>query len=372
MKKWLAVILTLCMVMSLAACGKKEEEPAKAPAEVPAETPAEIPAEEPKDRVFVDSLGCEVTIPAQIDKIAVSGPMAQIVLFALCPDKLVGIANEWNAGSELILDQKYYELPVLGQLYGGKGELNLETLLSSEAQVVIDVGQPKGDAAGDLDALQAQTGLPFIHITADTATAGEAYRTLGELLGMEAEAEALAEYYEGVYQTAVDLSERVEKTRLLYVTGSTGQNVIAKDAYHAEIIDLLSDNQAVVDSPSSKGTGNEVSMEQILLWDPDVILFSSESCFDTVADDPAWQEVTAIRNGTYYEVPFSVYNWMGFPPSVQRCPGMLWMGKLLYPEAAEYDLYESVAEYYELFYHSELPEDLYSELVANSIGKQAG
>jgi len=362
MKKYISCLLVLSLLLSLAACGGKQE---------PSAPVTSAPAETEQTRVFTDSLGREVTVPAQIDKIALSGPMAQIVLFALCPDKLVGIANDWNAGSDQFLNREYFELPVLGQLYGGKGELNLETLLSSGAQVVIDVGQPKGDMAGDLDALQEQTGLPFIHITADTATAGDAYRTLGELLDMEQEAEALASYYEGVYGQAVALSERVEKVDLLYVTGATGQNVIAQGAYHAEIIDLLSNNLAVVDAPSSKGTGNEVSMEQILLWDPDVILFSSDSCYDTVASDPAWQEVTAIQNGTYYEVPFGVYNWMGFPPSVQRCPGMLWMGKLLYPEAAEYDLYESVAEYYELFYHSQLSEELYNTLVADSIGKQA-
>ena len=59
---------------------------------------------------------------------------------------------------------------------------------------------------------------------------------------------------------------------------------------------------------------------------------------------------------------------MGFPPSVQRYLGMLWMAKLLYPESAEYDLYAEAAEYFRLFYHSELTEAQYGALVANSIG----
>ena len=41
MKKLFALILTLAMVLSLAACGSKEEKPAETPSETPSETPAE-------------------------------------------------------------------------------------------------------------------------------------------------------------------------------------------------------------------------------------------------------------------------------------------------------------------------------------------
>ncbi len=110
-------------------------------------------------------------------------------------------------------------------------------------------------------------------------------------------------------------------------------------------------------------------MEQILLWNPDVIIFAPESIYGTVGADKTWQDVTAIANGDYYEVPFGPYNWMGFPPSVQRYLGMMWMAQLLYPEVAQYDLYSEVARYYELFYHCDLTEAQYNVLVANSINE---
>lgn len=322
-------------------------------------------------RTFTDSVGRTVELPAAIDKVAVSGPLAQIVLFALCPDKLVGIASKWDATAEQYLKTEYYDLPVLGQLYGGKGELNLETLLNSGAQVVIDVGEPKKTIVEDLDALQEQTGVPFVHVTALTATMGDAYRKLGELLDMADEAEALAAYCDRVYARTVEIADSVEKKNLLYVTGDQGLNVIARGSYHAEVIDLLANNLAVVESPSSKGTGNEVDMEQILLWNPDVILFAPGSIYATVKDMPEWQTIPAIRNGEYYEVPFGPYNWMGFPPSVQRYLGMMWMSQLLYPDVAQYDLYGAVKEYYELFYHADLTAEQYDALVANSLDAQA-
>ncbi len=334
--------------------------------------PAALAEGEPATRTFTDSVGRTVELPAAIDKVAVSGPLAQIVLFALCPDKLVGIASKWDATAEQYLKTEYYDLPVLGQLYGGKGELNLETLLASGAQVVVDVGEPKKTIVEDLDALQEQTGIPFVHVTALTATMGDAYRALGELLGMEEEAEALAAYCDRVYARTLQIAESVEKKNLLYITGDQGLNVIAQGSYHAEVIDLLSNNLAVVESPSSKGTGNEVDMEQILLWDPDVILFAPGSIYADVKNRPEWQAVTAIRNGEYYEVPFGPYNWMGFPPSVQRYLGMMWMSQLLYPDVAQYDLYGAVKEYYELFYHCDLTFEQFDALVANSIWAQMG
>ena len=355
-QRLLALLLALVMTLSLAACGAQS-------------APTEDENTAPETRVFTDSVGREVTVPVQIDQVAVSGPMAQIVLFALCPDKLVGISNAWDESAAQYLDTEYYNLPLLGQLYGGKGELNLETLLESGAQVVIDVGEAKGSIVEDLDALQEQTTIPFVHIDAALATMDETYTLLGDLLGMPDEAKALADYCRSTYDRALTIADSVEKANLLYVTGDAGLNVIAQGSYHAEVIDLLSNNLAVVDDPSSKGTGNEVDMEQILNWNPDVILFAPDSIYDTVAGDAAWQGVTAIQNGAYYEVPMGPYNWMGFPPSVQRLLGMLWMAKVLYPAAADFDLYTEAAQYFKLFYHCDLTREQYDALVANSLGR---
>ena len=356
-QKLLALFLALVMTLSLAACGGQ------------ANTPAEDENTAAETRVFTDSTGREVTVPTQIDKVAISGPLAQIVVFALCPDKLVGVANEWDESAQQFLDEKYYNLPLLGQLYGGKGELNLETLLSSGVQVVIDVGEAKSTIVEDMDALQGQTGIPFVHIDAKLASMDETYTMLGDLLGMADEAKALADYCRTTYDSVKSAVDGVEKADLLYVTGDTGLNVIAQGSFHAEVIDMLGNNLAVVDEPSGKGSGNEVDMEQILNWNPDVILFAHGSIYATVGEDAAWQGVTAIQKGAYYEVPMGPYNWMGFPPSVQRLLGMQWMAKVLYPDAVDYDMYEAAGTYFRMFYHCDLTREQYDALVANSLGK---
>lgn len=376
MKKTLSLMLAvLFLLSSVFACSAPATPaptavpPTEAPAVLePTVAPTEAaPVEATVD--FTDSVGRVVKVPAQIERIAVAGPMSQIVVFAVAPDKLVGVSSKWSKEAAQYLDARYANLPELGQLYGGKGELNLETLLKSGAQVVIDVGEPKKSIVEDLDGLQKQTGLPFVHITGTLATMGDAYRKLGELLGMKDQAEVLASYCEKVYAQSVDLSKQVQKVNLLYITGDTGLNVIAQGSFHAEAIDLLANNLAVVAEPSGKGTGNETDLEQIIKWNPDVILFAPQSIYATVGQDPAWQSVNAIKNGRYYEVPFGPYNWMGFPPSAQRYLGLLWMSSLLYPETANIDLQTAVTEYFQLFYHSTLTAEQYQALVANSISK---
>lgn len=385
MKKTLCIALALFMLVNIAACGNKTAEATTAAETTAAATVAattaapataaatEAPTTEavPETRVWTDSVGREVELPAKVEKIALSGPLAQIVLYALAPEKLVGFSNDWGEKVQQYIPAEYLALPTLGQLYGGKGEINLEELLKADPDVVIDVGEPKKTIKEDLDALQEQTGIPFVHVTMTTETAGDAFRKLGDLLGLEDRAEEFAVYCEGVYKRAQDIMAKVgdNKANLLYVTGDAGLNVIAKDSYHAEIIDLLSNNLAVLEDPSSKGTGNEVDMEQILTWNPDVVVFAPGSIYSTVESMDEWKDINAIKDGKYYEVPFGPYNWMGFPPSVQRYLGVMWLPALLYPEYVDYDLKQEVKDYYKMFYHSDLTDEQYAELTANSIGK---
>ena len=321
------------------------------------------------ERVFVDDAGREVVLEENIERVVVTGPLGQIAVFAIAPDRLVGLCSAWDSASSAYIDTQKYDLPVIGQIYGGKGNVNLEELMAVNPQVVIDVGEPRGDIVEDLNMLQEQTGLAFVHISAYIDSLDRTYARLGELLGMPEEGKALADYCADVYARMKALSDRVEKKRLLYIVGVEGLGVIAKNSFHSAVIDMLSDNVAVLEAPSSKGTGNEVDMEQILEWDPDVILFSQSSAFESAGDDPLWQAVSAIAQDAYYDVPVGPYNWMGFPPGVQRLLGMLWMGKVLYPDAADYDMYEETVRHFELMYHCSLTREQYDALVAGSIGK---
>ena len=89
-----------------------------------------------------------------------------------------------------------------------------------------------------MDGLQEQTGLPFVHITL-TLAEPEAYAKLGELLNLEERGQEFADYCSNVYEKANAISMKWKK-ELALLAGENGLNVIAKDSFHAEVIDLLS------------------------------------------------------------------------------------------------------------------------------------
>ena len=356
MRRFLACLLVFGMLLTLTACGDTAD--ISAPGNM---------------QEFTDSTGRAVTIPARITKIAITGPLSQIYILPLAGDMLAGVCNEFSADAAVYLPEEIFKKTEIGQLYGGKGEMDLEALLTAAPDIVIDIGEPKDSIAADLTALTEQTGIPFVHIDATVQTAPEAYRALGKLLDREEKAEELAVWCETTYANMTAMMEKIDadgkRKTMLYCLGDKGTNVIAEGSFHAETINILSRNLAVVADVVSKGTGNEVDMEQLLLWNPEVIIFAPDSCYDSIAADPQWQSVSAVAKGNYYKTPEGPYGWLSSPPAVQRYLGMLWLGELLYPEYAEYDLQEEITEYYKLFYGCELTDTMYQNLMADALAE---
>lgn len=125
--------------------------------------------------------------------------------------------------------------------------------------------------------------------------------------GWKKKAKVLAEYCEDVYSNTNDIMGKVgdDKVDLVYCNGTDGLNVIAQGSFHAEIINLVSNNVAVAEDISSKGAGNPVDMEQLVLWDHDVIIFAPDGIYDTVADDPAWRNLLQLKMVIIMKCPWA-------------------------------------------------------------------
>lgn len=354
-RRMIALLITAALLIpALAGCGKTNE-----------------PAKEPNGREYVDSCGRTVIVPEKIERIAVSGTLAQVYVYPLCAELMVGFCSPFTEEARKYIPEEYFDLPELGQLYDLNKVLDLEALLAADPQVVIDLGESKDNMAQELDQLSEQTGVPFIHIDATVATAGQAYRDLGRLVGMEEKAEKLAVWCEAMYADVLGIMEKVDadnaRRRLIYCLGSKGLNVLAEGSFHSDTMDLVSDNAAKVEKLVPNSNGNEVDMEQMILWDPEVIVFAYDSVYDDIAGDSTWQQLEAVKNGEYYEAPYGPYGWLASPPAVQRYLGMIWLVDLLYPEYVDYDLQEKVTEFYELFYGYELSDADYAELTSNAL-----
>ena len=351
MKKQIAFLLTLSLLVSFTGC-RKENPPAESTAAT---------------FVFTDDCGRDVSVPEEVSRIVASGPLAQIMLYTIAPDMLVGLASRWSSSAEGIVPEQYLTLPYFGQLYN-TANLNVEELALADPQILIDIGRVISGSTEDLDTLQQQTGIPTVFLASSAETMPETYRVLGKLLNRQEKAEQLADFCEHVYSRTLSIMEQVgdRKVTALYIKGEQGLNVLAQGAVHAETLDLLTNNLAVVNNPSSKGSGNEVTMEQIALWNPELILFDSDSIYDSVSEMDTWKELAAIAAGNYLEVPEGPWNWMGTPPAAQRYLGMIWLTAQLYPEYCDYDAKAEILEFYDLFYHCQLTEQQYTQITANA------
>ncbi|MGN7403378.1 ABC transporter substrate-binding protein [Cytobacillus praedii] len=328
--------------------------------------------EEPDVRIFTDSTGREVKLPANITKVAPSGPLAQMVLYSIAPEKMIGWARKPSGDTEKYYDKKILNLPSFGMFYGDT--FNLEALMAAKPDVIIDVGEAKKTIREDMDEIQKTTGIPTIFVEAKIDTIPEAYMTLGEILSDEDYGKKLADYSAEAIKTAQEFVKgkpENERIKIFYGIGKDGLNTNGKGSFHAEIFDFVGlDNVAVLDQVASKGGGNEVSMEQLLLWQPDVIIFEPDSKYDDIlAGDAIWKDLKAVQERKVYEVPVGPYNWLGFPPSVNRILGIKWLGNLIYPEQFNYDMLKETKEFYQLFYRYELTDKEATDLLSRSILK---
>lgn len=105
------------------------------------------------------------------------------------------------------------------------------------------------------------------------------------------------------------------------------------------------------------------------LHTPEKRIFVGGSVYDTVTEDAAWSQISAIANGKYVESPESPHNWTVAPPACQRYLALLWLPSLLYPDYCDYDLQEEITEYYELFYGVTLTDEQYATLTTNAFFK---
>lgn len=388
---WLGLSLAAVMMMGLGGCakgsgnaGETQQTAVETTAAATADTTAEASQETDKadsaagdkaaqaegTRIITDSAGREVEIPSEITKIAPSGPLAQIVLYTVSPDKLAGLAADFSDEAKQYIDEKYWGLPKFGQFYGKNASLNMEALIAEAPDVIIDIGEAKKTVKEDMDALQEQLNIPVIFVEATLPTMADAYEMLGDITGEKEQAGKLADYCRAEIgkadQNAAAIADADRKS-VYFGLGDDGLHTNAKGSIHADVIDRIGAVNAADVEAVSSGGGSEVSFEQVLLWNPDLIIVDSQKLYDTLTADPMWQELDAVKNGKIFKIPTAPYSFMSSPPSVNRMIGIEWLGSLVYPETYTTDIREEVKNFYQLFYHIDVTDEKLEAILKNAV-----
>jgi iron complex transport system substrate-binding protein len=296
----------------------------------------QIIAREEDELTLIDMAGRTVTIPQPVERVVSTFPEETRVLVEVGgADKLVGVSSylsdEIYAPNFLML----IAYPQLKELpgTGSYRDPNFEQIVSLYPDVVISGNSGPENA----DTIQEKTGVPTVAISAKFEYTGEggafeAYRLAGAVVGNEDEAEELITFIEDeldkVKQITSEISED-ERIKVYYLCFDLTQPY---SAY--EPIELAGGINVARIGPEASVT---VSEEQIIKWNPDVILIHSTSkshSMGTVEDilsDPELQSINAIKDGRVY---YSKGGYVGGNPA-SAVVEVLYMSKLFYPEEFE-------------------------------------
>ena len=357
----LGIVLFL-MVGALSGCAKNAEQGEK---NVVQDEKQETEAKETKGseevREITDMAGRTVKVPAEIDSVFSPKPTSAIYLYTLVPDKLLGWNYELNDIEKSVILDEYETLPNFGM----GDSINYEAVIAEEPEIALNVGTINDAFISECDALSDSLGIPVVAVDGDLMAAPEAYRFMGDVLGAEEEAEKLAAYAEETFEDIAEMNvPEEEKIRIYYGNGEDSLETAPIGSPHAQIIEMVKGTN-VAELEMGDGGRIQISAEQLLAWDPDVIIVNGEpkaditgsSAAETILQNPNYQSLKAVKEEKIYGTPNAPFSWIDRPNGPNRIVGIRWLSGTIYPQYLNFDVDEEVCEFFKLFYHVELTEE---------------
>ena len=120
-----------------------------------------------------------------------------------------------------------------------------------------------------------------------------------------------------------------------------------------------------------RGSRTAVTPEQLLAWDPQVILTREAADRDRFLSEPRWKCLSAVRAGRIYAVPRGVNAWSTRNGESSLQP--LWAARTLHPERfADVFVEPAVRDFYREFYGYGISDAELSEVMAGKVPQSFG
>jgi iron complex transport system substrate-binding protein len=303
-----------------------------------------------RSATVTDGAGRAVPVPARVERVFPAGPPAAIFLYTLAPELLIGWPRANRPEEREFLLPDVGGRPEVGRITGRGNTANLEVVLALKPDLILDVGSVNSTYISLADRVQQQTGIPYALLDGRFDGIPLGYRTLGALIGRREHGEAFARKAEDTMNTIVQRVRSIapeRRPRVYYARGPRGLETGLGGSINVETIELVAQNVA----GGTRGGLANVSIEQVLLWNPDVIITIDQDFAANVLNDPAWAPVAAVRARRVHLSPKLPFGWVDFPPTVNRLIGLWWLAKILYPDLFPEDLRALTRDFYSRFYH---------------------
>ncbi len=310
-------------------------------------------------REVTDMAGRKVTVPDRIAKVFGSTPPATNIVYSIDPSLLVGLNATPNNAEMAYLRKDTLELPVIGGWYADK-TANAESILKAAPDVVIGWLWRNSALNEKVEAVLGHLNLPIFYINVDSLyDYPAAFLALGKLLQREERGRMLSEYVVQSLESIrpiLDSIPELKKPTVYYAEDPDGLRSECHVSEHAALIPI-SGGSNVHHCENRAGYGMEkVTLEQVMLYNPEVILVRDERFFWSVFHDPRWQSIRAVKDKRVYFIPQMPYNWFDRPPSFMRIMGVKWLTNLLHPDIYSIDIVKETQEFYRLFLGLDLSE----------------
>ena len=321
-------------------------------------------------RTVLDSAGRRIEVPAKIERVFVAGGPASVFMYTLAPEKLLGWTSPLTAEERAYIPAPYAGLPTLGRLTGRGNTANVESVLASRPDVIVDYGTINPTYISLAERVQKQTGVPYLLFDGGFSQIARVYVTAGDALGIGERSRELAHYTE---QLLSDIDKRLaglplgKRPSVYFARGPRGLQTALKGSINVESIERIGARNVAAEHMGSGGLV-AISPEQVLLWDPEVVVAIEPAFVSAAGTDDVWKGVKAVRTGRLYIAPDDPFGWIDSPPSVNRLIGLRWLGRVLYPKLFSEDLRAETRRFYSLFYHR-TPDDRQLDTLLNTVAQ---
>ena len=239
--------------------------------------------------------------------------------------------------------------------------------------MVIESIDEGGD--GDLATVQERQNkfgeIPVVAVndTTDVEKVDGSITFIGDVLGAQDNAKKLTDFNDKYLNIVHQKSGQItDKKTVYYAQGNDGLQTNPSNSTHGQLIDLVGgENVANSLAQGNTTSGIQVSMEQIIKWNPDVIITTNPDFYGKVYDNPNWAGITAVKNHDVYLSPQSPFKWFDRPVGANMIIGVPWTAKCIYPDQyQDIDMISTTQEFYSEFYHFDLSDEQAKQMLIDS------
>ncbi len=316
--------------------------------------------DKPDTRMIVDRTGREVRIPAYPQHIAcLFGPSYEKLLALGAADRVAIVPNlalPWNYQ----LNPGLKQIPVIGN-YAAP---SVEQLMALGIDLVIYhpyAKQIQRLSASGLPVVVAYDGRkrPFT-LEAFIEDGYDQIRFYGDVLGGRAvpAADAYRRYVDEHIRHVLAVTRTIpdaQRPRVFYICGRVQgiSNTQSRFSTAFWLVEAAGGRMLTHDDAAYFIT---ITTEELIAWDPEVIVVSTAPSADMITKDPRLQNTTAVKTNRVVMSPEGQFYWSHFSSESFLC--ILFLARQFHPgRFAAIDLMQELKSYYNTFYHYPLSDD---------------